>query len=84
RQSLSHRDEIVIGSPPAMPEYAVIAHKTGTLNGLVHDIAIVESPAVAYYLVVLADGLEDDAAFARDLAAFSETVYGLHFIERSR
>ena len=61
--------------PKCLPDDAVIAHKTGTLNGLVHDIAIVESPVAAYYLVVLADGLEDDAAFARDLAAFSETVY---------
>ncbi|MFN3214087.1 MAG: serine hydrolase [Henriciella sp.] len=63
--------------PKCLPDDAVIAHKTGTLNGLVHDIAIVESPIAAYYLVVLADGLEDDAAFARDLAAYSDSVYGL-------
>lgn len=70
--------------PKRLPDDAVIAHKTGTLNGLVHDIAIVESPIAAYYLVVLADGLEDDAAFARDLAAFSETVYGLMSSSRSK
>ena len=63
--------------PKRLPDDAVIAHKTGTLNGLVHDIAIVESPVAAYYLVVLAEGLEDDAGFAQDLAAFSETVYGV-------
>ena len=63
--------------PKRLPDDAVIAHKTGTLNGLVHDIAIVESPVAAYYLVILADGLEDDAGFARDLAAYSESVYGL-------
>lgn len=63
--------------PKRLPDDAVIAHKTGTLNGLVHDIAIIESPVAAYYLIVLADGLDDDAAFARELAAYSETVYRL-------
>jgi beta-lactamase class A len=61
--------------PKFLPDNALIAHKTGTLAGLVHDIAIVESPVAGYYLVVLADGLSDDAAFARDLAVFSEAVY---------
>jgi beta-lactamase class A len=61
--------------PKRLPDDALIAHKTGTLAGLVHDIAIVESPVAAYYLVILADGLTDDAAFARDMAAFSEAVY---------
>lgn len=63
--------------PKRLPDDAVIAHKTGTLNGLVHDIAIIESSIAAYYLIVLADSLKDDAAFARDLAAYSETVYRL-------
>lgn len=63
--------------PKCLPDDAVIAHKTGTLAGLVHDIAIIESPVAAYYLVILGDGLEDDAKFARDLAAFSEEIYAL-------
>ena len=63
--------------PKRLPDDAVIAHKTGTLAGLVHDVAIVDSPAADYYLVVLADGLEDEAAFALDLAAYSEAVYAL-------
>ena len=63
--------------PKRLPDDAVIAHKTGTLAGLVHDVAIVDSPVANYYLVVLADGLEDEAAFARDLAAYSESVYEL-------
>lgn len=63
--------------PKILPDDALIAHKTGTLAGLVHDIAIVESPVAAYYLVILADDLTDDAAFARDMAAFSEAVYDI-------
>lgn len=61
--------------PKLLPDDAVIAHKTGTLNGLVHDIAIVESPIAAYYHIILADGLEDETAFMRELTAFSKTVY---------
>ena len=63
--------------PKKLPDDAVIAHKTGTLSGLVHDVAIIESPVASYYLVVLADGLEEDATFARNLAAYSEAVYAI-------
>ena len=63
--------------PKFLPDDALIAHKTGTLAGLVHDIAIVESPVADYYLIVLADDLEDEAAFVRDMAVFSEAVYAV-------
>ena len=63
--------------PKQLPDHAVIAHKTGTLNGLVHDIAIIESPEAAYYLVVLADGLPGGHDFAGDIARFSKQVYDL-------
>jgi beta-lactamase class A len=63
--------------PKRLPDDALIAHKTGTLAGLVHDIAIVDSPIANYFVIILADGLKDDAAFARDLVAFSEALYGL-------
>ena len=61
--------------PKRLPDDAVIMHKTGTLNGLVHDIAIIESPVVSYYLVVLADQLPNSHRFAYDLALFSEAVF---------
>ncbi|MEL6861067.1 MAG: serine hydrolase [Pseudomonadota bacterium] len=63
--------------PKRLPDDAVIAHKTGTLSGLVHDAAIIESPCADYYLIVLSDALEDEAAFVRDLADYSEAVYAL-------
>lgn len=61
--------------PKLLPDEAVIAHKTGTLNGLCHDVAIVESPEAAFYLVVLADGLPDGHDFAGEIARFSKAVY---------
>ncbi len=61
--------------PKLLPDDAVIAHKTGTLAGLAHDIALIESPIAAYYLVVLADGLPDGYDFATEIARFSERVY---------
>ncbi|MEO1662829.1 MAG: serine hydrolase [Pseudomonadota bacterium] len=63
--------------PKRLPDDVVIMHKTGTLSGLVHDIAIVESPHVSYYFTVLANALPDPHKFAFDLAIFSEQVYEL-------
>lgn len=63
--------------PKLLPDEAIIPHKTGTLNGLCHDVAIVESAAAAFYLVVLADGLPDGHDFAGEIARFAKTVYDL-------
>lgn len=63
--------------PKQLPDEAVIAHKTGTLNGLMHDIAVIESPDAAYYLIILADGLTEDADFASKIADFSRETYSL-------
>lgn len=63
--------------PKLLPDTAVITHKTGTLNGLMHDIALIESPDAAFHLIVLADGLPDDHDFGVDIARFSQQVYGL-------
>ena len=63
--------------PKLLPDDAVIAHKTGTLNGLVHDIAIVDSPDAAFYLIVLADDLPEGHDFANEVARFSKQIYDL-------
>ena len=63
--------------PKLLPDHAVIAHKTGTLYGLMHDIAIIESPEAAFYLIVLADGLPDGHDFAGEIARFSKAMYEL-------
>lgn len=63
--------------PKRLPDEAVIAHKTGTLNGLMHDIALIESPDASLYLIVLADGLPDGHDFASEIARFSEQAFHL-------
>lgn len=63
--------------PKRLPDSASIAHKTGSLNGLCHDIAIIESPDAAYYLVVLADGLPEGEDFQPEIARFSAEIYDL-------
>lgn len=63
--------------PKRLPDEAIIMHKTGTLNGLVHDIAIIEHPQVSYYFIVLAKDLPDSHRFTYDLALFSEQIFDL-------
>ena len=63
--------------PKRLPDEAVIAHKTGTLNGLMHDIAIIEGPEAGFYLVILADGLPETHDFANDIARLSLEIYDL-------
>lgn len=63
--------------PKQLPDDAVIAHKTGTLNGLVHDIATIDSPTAAYHMVVLADDLPDETDFVGKLARFSRQIYDM-------
>jgi len=61
--------------PKRLPDHVVIAHKTGTLHGLMHDIAIVESAEAAYYLVILLNELPEDTDYGAEIAAFSHHVY---------
>ena len=63
--------------PRLLPDRAVIGHKTGTLNGLMHDIAVIDSPDAGYYLIVLANGLPDGHDFAGEIARFSKAVHDL-------
>ncbi len=63
--------------PKRLPDDVLIMHKTGTLSGLVHDIAIVSAPQVSYYFIVLANALPDTHRFAYDFAIFSEQIYEL-------
>ena len=63
--------------PKRLPDDAIIVHKTGTLSGLVHDMAMIEAPGAAYYLIVLANELPDPHQFAFDLAVFSKQVHDL-------
>ena len=49
------KDRIPFLLPPGIP----VAHKTGNLPGIRHDVGIVYGPAGPYIIAVLADGLPD-------------------------
>ncbi len=73
--------------PLLLPEGVAVAHKTGNLSGLRHDVGIVYSPAGAYVICVLADGLPDSSPEhpdpgSRGIAEVSRVVYD-YFAQRS-
>ncbi len=73
--------------PRLLPEGVAVAHKTGNLPGLRHDVGIVYGPAGAYVICALVDGLPDPSPEhpdpgSRDIAEVSRLVYD-YFAQRS-
>lgn len=54
--------------PALLPEAVVVAHKTGSLNGVVNDVGVVRGLAVAFAVAFLTDGQSDPAATSNDIA----------------
>ena len=48
--------------PSYLPEDTVVAHKTGNLDGLVHDAGVIFAPAGPIVVVVLTEDLEESQA----------------------
>ncbi len=48
--------------PAWLPEGTRVAHKTGNLEGLVHDVGVVYAPTGPVVVVVLTEGLGEDQA----------------------
>jgi beta-lactamase class A len=62
--------------PAGLPAGTRVAHKTGWINGVLHDAAIVFPPGRApYVLVVLTRGIRDDAVARRLIADVSRLVW---------
>jgi len=62
--------------PRAMPSGAVVANKTGWVDGLRHDAAIVRAPGVEpRVLVILTTGLDDDTA-ERQISELAAELWG--------
>jgi len=66
-----HREMI----PARLPEGVRVAHKTGAIEGIQHDAAIVYAPFGTYYLVLMSDGLTDSKAGIAELARLSRFIY---------
>ncbi len=60
--------------PAGLPADVESANKTGELEGLQHDAAIVFAPAGDYILVIMSEGDGDDRVF-NDIAGISSLVY---------
>jgi beta-lactamase class A len=53
--------------PQGLPENAVFAHKTGTLDGYNHDVGILYGPkGNVFFITVLSEG--DSSAFMKEVA----------------
>nr|WP_246401713.1 serine hydrolase [Gluconacetobacter dulcium] len=62
--------------PPGLPADTQVAHKTGWVNGVRNDAAIVFLPNGTHYILVeLSCGLPDEAAGIKVLNAISRTVF---------
>jgi beta-lactamase class A len=61
--------------PAQLPRDTPVAHKTGNLSGVVHDVGVVYSPGATFVLAVLATEVADEAAVTRAEAALARAVY---------
>ena len=56
------------------PEDLKVAHKTGELNGILHDVGIVYAPKGSYVLVLLSDGVSDKQKGIEVFANLSQDI----------
>jgi beta-lactamase class A len=65
------------GDPGGRAAGTPVAHKTGSIRGVLHDAAIVYPPGRApYVLVVLTRGVPDEAAARAAIVDVSRAVWG--------
>ncbi|MFA5507255.1 MAG: serine hydrolase [Vulcanimicrobiota bacterium] len=67
-------DMIGAGFPPDVR----VAHKTGELTGIVHDVGVVYAPRGSYVLAVLSDGVTDKELAIESWAKLSEKILKLY------
>lgn len=61
--------------PARLPESAVVAHKTGSLDGVINDAGIVTDADIDFMLVCLTENQPDPEATTRDIAVCAEAIY---------
>ena len=69
--------------PALLPDDAVIAHKTSSLEGVVNDAGIVRLDTHEFTVALLCDDQADPAATSNDIAACSEALFGLLLVGSS-
>jgi beta-lactamase class A len=68
--------------PARLPPGTAVAHKTGNLDGVIHDVGIVYAPGATFVIALLAEDAPDYAAVARAQAALTRAAYD-YFITAS-
>src|SRR4051812_30861230 len=64
------------GIPAGLPQGTRVAHKTGSITALYHDVAVVyPASGSAYVLVVLTEGLEEEVAAPALVASVARQVH---------
>jgi beta-lactamase class A len=66
----------MIGS--GMPKNIKIAHKTGELNGVVHDVGIVYAPRGSYVLSMLSDKVTNKEMAVKVFSKLSQEIYQIY------
>lgn len=61
--------------PALLPDEAVIAHKTGTLDGVVNDAGLVRLGAQSFAVAFLCDGQDDPAITGQAIAECAKGVF---------
>jgi beta-lactamase class A len=63
--------------PALLPDDVAVFHKTGSLNGVVNDVGILDDGRVCFALAFLTDEQSDPLRTTNDIAACSLSVYEL-------
>lgn len=64
--------------PAGLPDRVTVGNKTGTLRGIVNDVAFVETPeGLRYAMAVLVSGARGDVTTSRQIAELSREVFEL-------
>jgi hypothetical protein len=61
--------------PAHLPPGTRVAHKTGNLDGIVHDVGIVYAPGAPFVIALLAEDAWDYGPVAEAQAALTRAVY---------
>ena len=66
--------------PALLPDEVVIAHKTGSLDGVVNDAGIVRLGLETFAVVFLSDGQAEPMVTSNDIAACSKELFELFLV----
>jgi beta-lactamase class A len=68
--------------PALLPDSALIAHKTGSLNGVVNDAGVIRDEGVEFTLAFLTDDQPDPTKTSADIAECAKRIYDLMVAHR--